>query len=122
MKNTELEEERKRNHVDFSAIDTQMKSEYEKRLSHEVENKSLHFFLGRLKAELVKLRRMYEEETEKAKQEFMYLHSSKVKETNTETKKKQIDIETNKQRYKQKQKQSNKEINKNQKETNKRMR
>ena len=36
------------------------------------------FFLGRLKAELVKLRRMYEEETEKAKQEFMYLHSSKV--------------------------------------------
>ena len=35
-------------------------------------------FSGRLKAELVKLRRMYEEETEKAKQEFMYLHSSKV--------------------------------------------
>jgi len=64
LKNTELEEERKRNHVDFSAIDTQMKSEYEKRL----------------KAELVKLRRMYEEETEKAKREFMYLHSSKVEE------------------------------------------
>jgi len=64
LKNTELEEERKRHHVDFSAIDTQMKSEYEKRL----------------KAELVKLRRMYEEETEKAKQEFMYLHSSKVEE------------------------------------------
>merc|ERR1719278_2091040 len=64
LKNTELEEERKRNHVDFSAIDTQMKSEYEKRL----------------KAELMKLRRMYEEETEKAKQEFMYLHSSKVEE------------------------------------------
>ena len=37
------------------------------------------FFSARLKAELVKLRRMYEEETEKAKQEFMYLHSSKVK-------------------------------------------
>merc|ERR1719500_1917295 len=64
LKNTELEEERKRNHVDLSAIDTQMKSEYEKRL----------------KAELMKLRRMYEEETEKAKQEFMYLHSSKVEE------------------------------------------
>ena len=32
LKNTELEEERKRHHVDFSAIDTQMKSEYEKRL------------------------------------------------------------------------------------------
>lgn len=64
LKNTELEEERKRHHVDFSAIDTQMKSEYEKRL----------------KAELVKLRRMYEEETEKAKKEFMYLHSSKVEE------------------------------------------
>ena len=31
LKNTELEEERKRNHVDLSAIDTQMKSEYEKR-------------------------------------------------------------------------------------------
>jgi len=64
LKNTELEEERKRNHVDLSAIDTQMKSEYEKRL----------------KSELTKLRRMYEEETEKAKQEFMYLHSSKVEE------------------------------------------
>ena len=38
------------------------------------------YFSGRLKAELVKLRRMYEEETEKAKQEFMYLHSSKVKQ------------------------------------------
>ena len=89
LKNTELEEERKRNHVDFSAIDTQMKSEYEKRLSHATvvdefaTNISLLLLLkknsARLKAELVKLRRMYEEETEKAKQEFMYLHSSKVK-------------------------------------------
>ena len=39
------------------------------------------YFSNRLKAELVKLRRMYEEETEKAKQEFMYLHSSKVKQS-----------------------------------------
>ena len=38
------------------------------------------YFSGRLKAELVKLRRMYEEETEKAKQEYMYLHSSKVQQ------------------------------------------
>ena len=36
------------------------------------------FISQRLKSELTKLRRMYEEETEKAKQEFMYLHSSKV--------------------------------------------
>ena len=33
---------------------------------------------SRLRAELAKLRRMYEEETEKAKKEFMYLHSTKV--------------------------------------------
>ena len=42
------------------------------------------FFLqnifSRLRAELAKLRRMYEEETEKAKKEFMYLHSTKVEQ------------------------------------------
>ena len=85
LKNTELEEERKRHHVDFSAIDTQMKSEYEKRLSHVPAQLNILLLIvilsGRLKAELVKLRRMYEEETEKAKQEFMYLHSSKVKQS-----------------------------------------
>ena len=86
MKNTELEEERKRNHVDFSAIDTQMKSEYEKRFSLAVNSFLIFFLLSRLKAELVKLRRMYEQETEKAKQEFMYLPSYKVKETNKDTK------------------------------------
>ena len=32
----------------------------------------------RLRAELAKLRKMYEEQTEKAKNEFMYLHSNKV--------------------------------------------
>ena len=35
-------------------------------------------FINRLRAELVKLRKMYEEQTEKAKNEFMYLHSNKV--------------------------------------------
>ena len=108
LKNTELEEERKRNHVDLSAIDTQMKSEYEKRYSVKTNFKQKQpnaskyrytmrpyqplncppkkwireqipaILTQRLKSELTKLRRMYEEETEKAKQEFMYLHSSKV--------------------------------------------
>jgi len=60
----QLEEEKKRKTLDLSAIDTQMKSEYEKRL----------------RAELVKLRKMYEDETEKAKKEFMYIHSNKLTE------------------------------------------
>ena len=33
----------------------------------------------RLRTELAKLRKMYEEQTEKAKNEFMYLHSNKVR-------------------------------------------
>jgi len=61
---TELHEERKRNKFDFAAIDRELKSEYEKRL----------------RAELAKLRKMYEEQTEKAKNEFMYLHSNKLAE------------------------------------------
>ena len=32
----------------------------------------------RLRTELAKLRKMYEDQTEKAKTEFMYLHSNKV--------------------------------------------
>jgi len=61
---TELQEERKRNKFDFAAIDRELKSEYEKRL----------------RTELAKLRKMYEEQTEKAKNEFMYLHSNKLAE------------------------------------------
>ena len=34
--------------------------------------------LFRLRTELAKLRKMYEDQTEKAKSEFMYLHSNKV--------------------------------------------
>ena len=60
---TELEEERKRNKVDLSALDKELKSDYE----------------SRLRAEMASLRRVYEEQTEKAKTEFMYLHSAKVK-------------------------------------------
>jgi len=61
---TELQEERKSKQFDFASIDRELKSEYEKRL----------------RAELVKLRKMYEEQTEKAKNEFMYLHSNKLAE------------------------------------------
>ena len=62
---TELEEERKRNKVDLSALDKELKSDYE----------------SRLRAEMASLRRVYEEQTEKAKTEFMYLHSAKVDTT-----------------------------------------
>jgi len=61
---TELEEERKRNKVDLSALDKELKSDYE----------------SRLRAEMASLRRVYEEQTEKAKTEFMYLHSAKLSE------------------------------------------
>lgn len=61
---TELQEERKRNKFDFASIDRELKMEYEKRL----------------RTELAKLRKMYEEQTEKAKNEFMYLHSNKLAE------------------------------------------
>ena len=102
--------------MDLSAIDTQMKSEYEKRYS--VKNNQMpqntdipcsHINLSialkseqipailtqRLKSELTKLRRMYEEETEKAKQEFMYLHSSKVMSLDSESRIKRLAIELN---------------------------
>ena len=59
---TELEEERKRNKIDLSALDRELKSDYE----------------AKLRAEMTSLRRVYEEQTEKAKTEFMYLHSAKV--------------------------------------------
>jgi len=61
---TELEEERKRSKFDFAAIDKELKSEYENRLRKELE----------------KLRKMYYDQTEKAKNEFMYLHSNKLAE------------------------------------------
>jgi len=59
---TELSEERKRNKIDFNAIDQKLKSDYESRLSTEMET----------------LRRVYEEQTEKAKSEYMNLHSQKL--------------------------------------------
>jgi len=68
LKTTELEKEKKKNKIDLTAIDNQIKTEYEMRL----------------KAELAKLRAMYEEGTEKAKQEFMHLHSNKVTELQTQ--------------------------------------
>jgi len=61
---TELEEERKRNKIDLSALDRELKSDYE----------------AKLRAEMTSLRRVYEEQTEKAKTEFMYLHSAKLSE------------------------------------------
>jgi len=60
----ELEEERKRNKVDLSALDRELKSDYE----------------ARLRAEMLGLRKVYEEQTEKAKHEFMHLHSAKLSE------------------------------------------
>ena len=60
---TELEEERKRNKIDFAAIDRQLKTDYE----------------NRLRAEMESLRKVYEDQTEKAKTEYMYLHSRQLK-------------------------------------------
>jgi len=60
----ELAEERKKNTFDISAIDLKLKGEYE----------------ARLKGELKKLRKMYEEHTEKAKNEYMTVHSRKLAE------------------------------------------
>ena len=46
---------------------------------HNGDECRLTVILLRLRTELAKLRKMYEEQTEKAKNEFMYLHSNKVK-------------------------------------------
>merc|ERR1719350_2296813 len=62
MLETELNEEKKRNKIDFNAIDQKMKFDYETRLSAEMES----------------LRRVYEEQTEKARSEYMNLHSQKL--------------------------------------------
>merc|ERR1719350_379254 len=62
MLETELNEEKKRNKIDFNAIDQKMKSDYESRLSAEMDS----------------LRRVYEEQTEKARSEYMNLHSQKL--------------------------------------------
>jgi len=61
---TELKEEKKRNKIDFNAIDRELKSDYENRLRSEMES----------------LRRVYGEQTEKAKHEYMHLHSKKLAE------------------------------------------
>ena len=76
---TELIEERKKNKIDFNAIDRKMKSDYETRCSKG--NSILFVFkilFPRLSAEMESLRRVYEEQTEKAKSEYMNLHSQKV--------------------------------------------
>merc|ERR1712241_743546 len=57
---TELQEEKSRNKIDFNAIDRQLKSDYE----------------NRLRAEMDSLRKVYEEQTEKAKNEYMMIHST----------------------------------------------
>merc|ERR1712156_437008 len=61
---TELQEEKSRNKIDFNAIDRQLKSDYE----------------NRLRAEMDSLRKVYEEQTEKAKTEYMMIHSKKLTE------------------------------------------
>jgi len=61
---TELQEEKSRNKIDFNAIDRQLKSDYE----------------NRLRAEMDSLRKVYEEQTEKAKNEYMMIHSKKLTE------------------------------------------
>jgi len=60
----ELEDERNRKKVDFDDIDESLKMEYEKRLREELE----------------RLRKMYEEQTEISKNEFMHMHSKKITE------------------------------------------
>lgn len=60
----ELVEERKKNNIDLSALDSKLKMEYE----------------SRFKAELKKLRKIYEDNTEKARNEYMTVHSSKLTE------------------------------------------
>ena len=76
---TELSEERKRNKIDFNAIDQKLKSDYESRwYRNKKKLKTLSTFILRLSAEMESLRRVYEEQTEKAKSEYMNLHSQKV--------------------------------------------
>jgi len=58
----QLAEERKRSKLDFSTMDFKLKSEYEKRLG----------------SELKKLRKKYQQETDKSKREFMHVHSKKI--------------------------------------------
>jgi len=60
----ELVEERKKNNIDLSALDNKLKLEYE----------------SRFKAELKKLRKIYEDNTEKARAEYMTVHSRKLTE------------------------------------------
>ena len=79
MLETELNEEKKRNKIDFNAIDQKMKSDYESRyMLRKINFKTLSTQLFRLSAEMDSLRRVYEEQTEKARSEYMNLHSQKV--------------------------------------------
>eukprot|EP00092_Neocalanus_flemingeri_P004233 GFUD01004553.1.p1 GENE.GFUD01004553.1~~GFUD01004553.1.p1 ORF type:complete len:475 (+),score=161.68 GFUD01004553.1:169-1425(+) len=58
----QLAEERKRSKLDFSTMDFKLKSEYERRL----------------RSELKTLRKKYQQETDKSKNEFMHIHSKKI--------------------------------------------
>ena len=77
---TEIQEERNRNKIDFNAIERKLQNDYENRYWLDI---SISFFLDnlnfRLGSEMESLRRVYEEQTEKAKNEYMLVHSDKVR-------------------------------------------
>jgi len=64
----QLEAERRRNKLDFSNLDDKIRSEYAQRL----------------RAELKALRKRYKEQTDKAKKEFMHVHSKRISELHEE--------------------------------------
>jgi len=64
MLEEQLNEERKRSKLDFSSMNFKIKSEYEKRL----------------KSELKRLRKTYQQETLKSKEEFTQVHAKKISE------------------------------------------
>jgi len=61
---SEIQEEKNKNKIDFNAIERKLQNDYENRLVTEMEG----------------LRRVYEEQTEKAKNEYMLVHSKKLTE------------------------------------------
>ena len=77
---TEIQEERNRNKIDFNAIERKLQNDYENRYWLDI---SISFFPDnlnfRLGSEMESLRRVYEEQTEKAKNEYMLVHSDKVR-------------------------------------------
>lgn len=76
----EIQEERSKNKFDFNAIERKLQNDYENRywwdISISLFPVNLTFRLG---SEMESLRRVYEEQTEKAKNEYMLVHSDKVR-------------------------------------------